>query len=428
MHSRSSKPAVVEDRQQPGQALDDLARPGRSPPAPAGPGRRAGTAAASSCSRIIVRTLADAHAERARRRGPVQPLGRPGRRGRPVSGALAHGAHSPTPQAPRAEPAPDRPLSHVQSLGVTGLDRSPAYADAHAGFHSGSRAPGVARRRRTRRATPSPVQVLARLIAPPRRHRRPPPHRTHDRRSPGHRRRPRRCPRAATSRTVHRQAGRHRDRPRRALPRLDRRADLPQPPRQPPASLRVGQRIEIPVVRAAARGPKDRGNRQPNGHQGTRATTKAAPERTGRPPRRPPRPRAPGAARRSPGHAEPPRRRPAARRSPSSWQESGWQMHRASSADAIGAMQVLPEHRAPGCRCTPVASLRLRHTRDNVLRRGAAARRARRPHPLPPAPGRRRTTRASARSASTGSTARPRRYVRNVRAIHQRLERGLPPA
>ena len=109
-----------------------------------------------------------------------------------------------------------------------------------------------------------------------------------------------------------------------------------------------------------------------------------------------------------------------------SWQESGWQMHRTSSAHAIGAMQVLP---ATGAWMSLYAGrpLKLRHTRDNVLAGvlllGVLDDQTR---------SRRHQVAAYYQGLGAvrehGLYGETKRYVRNVRAIHQRLQRGLPPA
>ena len=109
-----------------------------------------------------------------------------------------------------------------------------------------------------------------------------------------------------------------------------------------------------------------------------------------------------------------------------SWQESGWQMHRTSSAHAIGAMQVLP---ATGAWMSLYAGrpLKLRHTRDNVLA-GVLL--------LGVLDDQTRTRRRQVAAYYQGLGAvrehglyrETKRYVRNVRAIHQRLRHGLPPA
>ena len=185
------------------------------------------------------------------------------------------------------------------------------------------------------------------------------------------------------------------------------------------AGLRVGQRIEIPVVRAAVR--KDRSTAPPHEHRHGRP---------GRPTRRPGQPRVthPGRA-----HVRRVIVNTARRQGVDpqlalavSWQESGWQMHRTSTANAIGAMQVLP---ATGAWMSLYAgrSLRLRHTRDNVLA-GVLL--------LDVLDDHTRTRRHQVAAYYQGLGAvrehglydETRRYVRNVRAIRHRLERGLPPA
>ena len=202
------------------------------------------------------------------------------------------------------------------------------------------------------------------------------------------------------------------------------------------ATLRVGQRIEIPVVRAAARRdrsrPQHRTHRRPTHHKKhhqTRHKTRhkshhekqhraARPRRTAHPGRAHVRRVIVDTARR---HGVPPKLALAV-----SWQESGWQMHRTSSAHAIGAMQVLP---ATGVWMSMYAgrSLKLRHTRDNVLA-GVLL--------LGVLDDQTRSRRHQVAAYYQGLGAlrehglykATKRYVRNVRAIHQRLQRGLPPA
>ena len=109
------------------------------------------------------------------------------------------------------------------------------------------------------------------------------------------------------------------------------------------------------------------------------------------------------------------------------WQESGWQMHRVSSAGAIGAMQVLP---GTGRWMEYYAGhdLRLRVLKDNATAGIPSARRPRRPHPLAPAPGSAPTTRASSALREHGLYDKTKAYVANVLAINKRLEAGRPPA
>ena len=204
------------------------------------------------------------------------------------------------------------------------------------------------------------------------------------------------------------------------------------------ATLRVGQRIRIPVVRAAAR--RDRSHPRRTHARPHRKTHQRTHQRTDRPTQRTHR------QHRSQAHTQPGRAvRPGrahvrrvivgtARRhdvDPQlalavSWQESGWQMHRTSSAHAIGAMQVLP---ATGTWMSLYAGrrLKLRHTRDNVLA-GVLL--------LGVLDDLTRSRRHQVAAYYQGLGAvrehglyrETRHYVRNVRAIRHRLERGLPPA
>ena len=194
------------------------------------------------------------------------------------------------------------------------------------------------------------------------------------------------------------------------------------------ATLRVGQRIEIPVVRAAARRDRSRAthrtHQRPTAHmKHTKHVTKhraarPQPRRTAHPGRAHVRRVIVDTARR---HGVPPKLALAV-----SWQESGWQMHRTSSADAIGAMQVLP---ATGTWMSLYAGrpLKLRHTRDNVLAGvlllGVLDDQTR---------YRRHQVGAYYQGLGAvrehGLYGETKRYVRNVRAIHLRLKHGLPPA
>lgn len=108
-----------------------------------------------------------------------------------------------------------------------------------------------------------------------------------------------------------------------------------------------------------------------------------------------------------------------------SWQESGWQMHRDSSAGAIGAMQVMP---GTGEWMSQVAGrrLRLRKLHDNavagvvllkLLRQQASLRMALAGYYQGLAGVRRH-----------GMYSDTRRYVANVRAIRRRFEQGHYPA
>jgi soluble lytic murein transglycosylase-like protein len=109
-----------------------------------------------------------------------------------------------------------------------------------------------------------------------------------------------------------------------------------------------------------------------------------------------------------------------------SWQEAGWQMHHVSSANAIGAMQVIP---TTGIWMSMYAGrlLRLRDVHDNVLA-GVLLLRVLNDHTST----RRRQIAAYYQGLGAvrehGLYPETRRYVANVRAIKQRLERGRPPA
>ena len=189
------------------------------------------------------------------------------------------------------------------------------------------------------------------------------------------------------------------------------------------AGLRVGQRIEIPVVRAAARRdrsrPPHRTHRKPRAqHHQQHRSARAHPRRAPHPGRAHVRRVIVDTARR---HGVPPKLALAV-----SWQESGWQMHRTSKAHAIGAMQVLP---ATGTWMSMYAGrpLKLRHTRDNVLA-GVLL--------LGVLDDLTHTRRHQVAAYYQGLGAvrehglyqETKRYVRNVRAIDQRLQRGLPPS
>lgn len=183
-----------------------------------------------------------------------------------------------------------------------------------------------------------------------------------------------------------------------------------------PGGLVVGDRIEIPVVTAAARGDRGKGDRGKG--SGSAASTS-------------------GGSASLDGYGRPRVRREvaaAARRrgvDPQlalaiSWQESGWRMHHVSSAGAIGAMQVLP---ATGRWMEQYAGrdLRLRKVRDNATA-GALLLDVLRPmtrsyrHRIGAyyqGPGGLRTH---------GLYDETRDYVSSVRAIRGRLERGRPPS
>ncbi|RYP85702.1 LysM peptidoglycan-binding domain-containing protein [Nocardioides guangzhouensis] len=194
----------------------------------------------------------------------------------------------------------------------------------------------------------------------------------------------------------------------------------------PSATLRVGERIAIPVVRSAVR--KDRQHRK--AHRAKRRAVHEKPHRKahrkhatprrhhGNPSRATVRRTIVATARR---HGVDPQLALAV-----SWQEAGWQMHHVSHAHAIGAMQVLP---TTGTWMSLYAGrpLKLRNTRDNVLA-GVLL--------LDVLDDLTRSTRHQVAAYYQGLGAvrehglydDTKRYVRNVRAIQHRLERGLPPA
>jgi soluble lytic murein transglycosylase-like protein len=108
-----------------------------------------------------------------------------------------------------------------------------------------------------------------------------------------------------------------------------------------------------------------------------------------------------------------------------SWQEAGWQMHHVSSADAIGAMQVIP---ATGIWMSMYAErrLRLHDVHDNVLA-GVLLLKV-----LDNLTTSRRHQIAAYYQGlgavrEHGLYADTRRYVANVRAIKRRLEHGHSP-
>jgi hypothetical protein len=179
--------------------------------------------------------------------------------------------------------------------------------------------------------------------------------------------------------------------------------------------LRVGQRIEVPVVgRDGTRGGKDGGTQGGTQDGGTRTSMWQHPDRDREKVRRV----IAGAAR---SHGVDPHLALAV-----AWQESGWQMGVVSSADAIGAMQVLP---STGRWMEQYAGrdLDLRRTGDNakagvLLLRVLSRHTERRAHKI------------GAYYQGLGAVRRyglygeTRTYVDNVEAIKQRLEAGRPPA
>ena len=178
-------------------------------------------------------------------------------------------------------------------------------------------------------------------------------------------------------------------------------------------TLRVGERIVIPVVRRRPRGEQRQG-RQEGRRRAAARTMWQHPDRDREKVRRV----IAGAARH---HDVDPQLALAI-----AWQESGWQMGVVSSANAIGAMQVLPstarwmEHYA-GRR------LRLRKLGDNA-KAGVLLLRVLSHHTH------RRTHKIGAYYQGLGAVrehglyAETRTYVANVVAIKRRLEDGRPPS
>lgn len=173
------------------------------------------------------------------------------------------------------------------------------------------------------------------------------------------------------------------------------------------AGMRVGQRLEIPVVTAAAASPTGK----------TRSRAPEASPSAG-PSREAVRAEIVRAAR---FYGVNPRLALAV-----SWQEAGWQMHHVSSAGAIGAMQVLPTT-GDWMEYYAGRSLDLRTLRDNaaagVLLLGVL-------HDMTD----NRTDQIAAYYQGVGAVREhglydeSRGYVANVRAIKDRLDRGQPPA
>jgi LysM repeat protein len=182
-------------------------------------------------------------------------------------------------------------------------------------------------------------------------------------------------------------------------------------------TLRVGERIVIPVVRKGDRsrdGGKKGGKGGKKGGKGRTTTMWQHPDRDREKVRRV----IAGAAR---NHDVDPQLALAI-----AWQESGWQMGVVSSANAIGAMQVLPstarwmEHYAG-------RPLRLRKLGDNA-KAGVLLLRVLSRHTH------RRTHQIGAYYQGLGAVrehglyAETRTYVANVVAITPRLEGGRPPS
>lgn len=179
------------------------------------------------------------------------------------------------------------------------------------------------------------------------------------------------------------------------------------------ATLYVGQRLRIPVVVAAVR--KERKKKQhkvrnppANSHHWSYADpSRAVVRRT--------------IIRTARRHGVDPELALAV-----SWQEAGWQMHHVSSADAIGAMQVIP---GTGVWMSMYAGrpLRLHRLGDNVLA-GVLLLRVLDDHT------RRTRHQVAAYYQGLGALQRhgmyaeSRRYVANVLALKRRLEHGWNPA
>ena len=171
------------------------------------------------------------------------------------------------------------------------------------------------------------------------------------------------------------------------------------------ASLHVGDRIEIPVVGRSG-GGRDGGGRATSMWQHPDADREKVRRVVA------------GVARR---HGVDPQLALAV-----SWQESGWQMGVVSSADAIGAMQVLPST-ARWMEQYAGRPLRLRRLGDNA-QAGVLLLKVLSDHTQ------RRTHKIGAYYQGLGAVQRhglydeTRAYVDNVEAIKRRLEDGRPPS
>lgn len=196
--------------------------------------------------------------------------------------------------------------------------------------------------------------------------------------------------------------------------------------------LRVGERIEIPVVVAAAAKARD----QDRARSKPRATPPAKTQH--RKPARHHKPKK--ASRPAPRHAGSPSRatvrrvitRTARRNGVDhnlalavSWQEAGWQMHHTSSAGAIGAMQVMP---STGKWMSDVLGqpLRLRDLQDNVTAGVALLN-------ILQSQARTRLAVAGYYQGLAGVRRHgmyrdTKRYVANVMALKNRFDRGHYPA
>ncbi|NYD41448.1 transglycosylase SLT domain-containing protein [Nocardioides panaciterrulae] len=174
------------------------------------------------------------------------------------------------------------------------------------------------------------------------------------------------------------------------------------------AAIRVGQRLEIPVVLAAV----PHTGHHPGHHTGHRTGHSAAPARPAV--RR-------AVARTAARHGVDPQLALAV-----AWQESGWRMDRRSGAGAIGTMQVLPAtgrwmsqyadhrlrlHRLADNATAGVRLLRVLDEQTRTRRRAVAA-----------------YYQGLGAVRQHGLYDETRHYVDNVLAIRHRLEQGRPPA
>lgn len=178
----------------------------------------------------------------------------------------------------------------------------------------------------------------------------------------------------------------------------------------PAATLRVGQRIQIPVVRSAVP------HRERSAPRRERSVRERGP--VADPSRAPVRSRIAQVSRRRGVDPE--------LSLAVSWQEAGWRMHHVSEAGAIGAMQVLPST-ADWMEGYVGRELRPRRLHDNAVT-GVTLLRV-----LADDTGSRRH-RVGAYYQGLGAVREhglyeeTRTYVDNVLAIKRRLEQGEPPA
>jgi transglycosylase-like protein with SLT domain/LysM domain-containing protein len=178
------------------------------------------------------------------------------------------------------------------------------------------------------------------------------------------------------------------------------------------ATLRVGRHLEIPVVLAALPHRHHRHHRAGHPARHDRSDHRSTPSRG--------RVRS-VVARTAVRHGVDPQLALAV-----SWQESGWQMDRRSSAGAIGAMQVLPgtadwmslyagrrlhPHRLADNATAGVQLLRVLGSETASRRRAVGA-----------------YYQGLGAVRAHGLYGETRAYVANVLALHRRLEAGRPPA